>query len=196
MGSNPIIFVSKMLLSKIILNLRKNKKNYNYNKLFIEKLKGLIVRLKNTNNPADIYKLLETLNFKKKVIESNNVNKNLIRHIINIKFSASNTLVNVTDIEGSPKIFISSGMVGLKGKQKKHQPTAIVKILKFLVAKMKFLGSNPVAIHFIGAKRYQILLSIKLLKTKVFIKSIRNYNLKAYNGCRPRKMRRLKKRSM
>ena len=46
-------------------------------------------------------------------------NSDLIRYIVNINFSESNTLVNVTDIAGNPKVFVSSGMVGLKGKQKK-----------------------------------------------------------------------------
>ena len=185
-----------MLLSKFISDLKKNKKYSEYNKLYIEKLSKLLFQLKNVNKPLEVYRLLEKLRQKKKMFNVGGSNSDLIRYIVNINFSESNTLVNVTDIAGNPKVFVSSGMVGLKGKQKKYQPTAIVRILKFLATKIKFVGTYPVAVHFTGAKRYQILLSIKLLKTKVFIKSIRNYNLKAYNGCRPKKMRRLKNRSI
>jgi len=124
------------------------------------------------------------------------VKRGFIRYIINIRFSESNTLVSVTDIEGNPKICFTSGVVGLKGKLKKYHPTALVRILKLLFSKVQFIGTSPVAVHFVGAKRYHILLAIKLLKKKVFINVIRNYNLKSYNGCRPRKMKRLKHRSV
>jgi ribosomal protein S11 len=157
----------------------------------MERLSEIILYLTKANESNNRKLITKNLNLKNRNFDCNSQQK-MIRYIINIKFTASNTLVNVTDIEGNPKVFLSSGVVGLKGKMKKYHPTAIVKILKFLVSKIKFVGASPVAIHFIGAKRYQILLAIKLLKTKVFIKTIRNYNLKAYNGCRPRKMKRLK----
>ena len=158
----------------------------------MERLNEIILYLTKVKESNSLKLITKDLKLKKRNFGCINSNKKLIRFIINIKFTTSNTLVNVTDIAGNPKVFLSSGVVGLKGKMKKYHPTAIVKILKFLVSKIKFIGSSPVAIHFIGAKRYQILLAIKLLKNKVFIKTIRNYNLRAYNGCRPRKMKRLK----
>ena len=158
----------------------------------MERLNEIILYLTKVKESNSLKLITKDLKLKKRNFGCINSNKKLICFIINIKFTTSNTLVNVTDIAGNPKVFLSSGVVGLKGKMKKYHPTAIVKILKFLVSKIKFIGSSPVAIHFIGAKRYQILLAIKLLKNKVFIKTIRNYNLRAYNGCRPRKMKRLK----
>ena len=190
-----------MLLSKLIASLKSRNTSVFFNKNYVERLKELIFYLNNNKDFNSLKLLRNNLGLS----NNNNNNKdldnlyrsknNLIRYIINIKFSESNTLVNVTDIVGNPKVFISSGTVGLKGKMKKYHPTAIVKILKTLASKIKFIGMSPVAVHFRGAKRYHIILAIKLLKTRVFIKSIRNYNLKAYNGCRPRKMKRLKQRS-
>ena len=181
-----------MLLSKLIGSLNKKKSNFSCNKIYMERLNEIILYLTKVKESNSLKLITKDLKLKKRNFGCINSNKKLIRFIINIKFTTSNTLVNVTDIAGNPKVFLSSGVVGLKGKMKKYHPTAIVKILKFLVSKIKFIGSSPVAIHFIGAKRYQILLAIKLLKNKVFIKTIRNYNLRAYNGCRPRKMKRLK----
>ena len=184
-----------MLLSRLIKNLKKKHFSHSYNEIYMKRLEKIIFYLVNSKDSNTLQLISKDLNLTERNFDSIVKNK-LIRYIINIKFTESNTLVNVTDIEGNPKVFLSSGVVGLKGKMKKYHPTAIVKILKFLVAKIKFVGASPVAIHFSGAKRYQILLAVKLLKTKVFIKTIRNYNLKAYNGCRPRKMKRLKHRSL
>ena len=181
-----------MLLSKLIGSLNNKKTNFSCNKNYMEQLNETILHLTKAKETNNLKSIIKHLSFKKRNFDCISSHERLIRYIINIKFTTSNTLVNVTDIEGNPKVFLSSGVVGLKGKMKKYHPTAIVKILKFLVSKIKFVGTSPVAIHFIGAKRYQILLAIKLLKNKVFIKTIRHYNLKAYNGCRPRKMKRLK----
>ena len=183
-----------MFLSKILVELKKGSKNSFSNKNYVNQLNGLISFLKKIKSSNDVKLLTKSLNSIESNSEVMNLKSDLIRYVINIKFTESNTLVNVTDIEGNPKVFLSSGVVGLRGKMKKHQPAAIVKILKSLLLKIKFVGVFPVAIHFIGAKRYHISLSIKLLKNRVFIKSIRNYNLKAYNGCRPKKMKRLKHR--
>ena len=183
-----------MFLSRLIASLRKKNINCFYNKKYVERLNQVISYLNQVKESKSIRLLYNNLNLGHESFDDRNLKKDLIRYIINIKFTESNTLVNVTDIEGNPKVFITSGIVGLKGKMKKYQPTAIVKILKSLISKLKFVGVSPVAIHFRGAKRYHILLVIKLLKSKIFIKNIRNYNLKAYNGCRPRKMKRLKQR--
>jgi len=186
-----------MLLSKLIVSLKNKNTSFLFNKNYLDRLKELIFYLNNNKDFMSIKLLRDNL----RLIKGNNggvfVSKNdLVRYIINIKFTESNTLVNVTDISGNPKVFVSSGTVGLKGKMKKYHPTALVKILKYLALKINFVGFSPVAVHFRGAKRYHIILAIKLLKTKVFIKTIRNYNLKAYNGCRPRKLKRLKQRSL
>lgn len=183
-----------MLLSKLLVSIPKLDKISSHTKLYIKKLEkkiGLLHEIKNTKN----YKLIrKNLQLKSKKFDLG-IKQNLIKYIINIRFSETNTLVNITDIKGNPKVTFSSGIVHLKGKQKKHQPTALVKILKTMFSKIKFISTEPVALHFVRAKRFHIFLAINLLKSKVFIRTIRNYNLKPYNGCRPRKIRRIKKRS-
>ena len=185
-----------MLLSRLIVRFKKENSLLLNTKIYINRIKEIIEYLTNSNNSSDIKLISHHLKLSSRNLDFSNSKSNLIRYIININFTESNTLVNITDILGNPKVFVSSGVVGLKGKMKKYQPTALVKVLKYFMSKIKFVGVSPVAIHFRGAKRYHILLAIKLLKGRLFIKSIRNYNLKAYNGCRPKKIRRLKQRSI
>jgi len=183
-----------MIVSRLLDYLVNTKNSQTYDKLVISQLEEKIEKLKKIggSNQSESKMLSDSLGLRDNKELYNQ--QDLISYIIHINFSESNTLLNVTDIEGLPKIMLSSGSVGLKGKQKRFQPTAVVKLLKVMFSRVKFIGEKPVAIHFTNARRYHILLAIKLLKKKVFIRTIRNYNLKAYNGCRPRKMRRMKQR--
>merc|ERR1712125_132649 len=140
-----------------------------YDKLVISQLENKIDTFKkigdsNLSDRKLLNKFLGLIETKEEIYNS----QDLINYIIHINFSESNTLVNVTDINGLSKIMLSSGVVGLKGKQKKFQPTAIVKLLKVMFSRVKFIGEKPVAIHFTNARRYHILLAIKLLKKNVF----------------------------
>jgi ribosomal protein S11 len=124
-----------------------------------------------------------------------NAKQNLIKYIINIHFSNTNTLVNVTDIKGNPLILLTSGLIKLKGKEKKTQPTALLNIFKVLLLKARFLFKTPVALHFKNVKTFYESFLINSLKNKVFIKTIRSYNLVAHNGCRLKKLSRFKRRT-
>ena len=123
-----------------------------------------------------------------------NFKQSLIVYIININLTNTNTLVSITDIKGNVKIFYSSGQVNLKGKQKTKQPAALVNILKLLMVKAKFIQSKPLALHFKNTKPHYESFIIKMLKKKFFIKTIRSYNLQPHNGCRPKKIKRFKKK--
>lgn len=119
----------------------------------------------------------------------------LINYIINVTLSQTNTIVNVTDVAGNPKISISAGLVNLTKRQKKKQPMALVNIFKVLLLKVGFLRNTPVAIHFKNTKAFYQSFLIKALKDKLFIKSIQSYNLSPHNGCRPKKLKRIKRRT-
>jgi len=116
--------------------------------------------------------------------------QNIIVYVININLTRTNTLITITDIKGNVKLFYSAGQVNLKGKQKTKQPTALINILKSLTVKAKFLRKNPVALHFKNTMPHYESFIIKMLKSRFFIKTIRNYNLQPHNGCRPKKLKR------
>lgn len=116
--------------------------------------------------------------------------QNLVRYIVHINLTSTNTLVSVTDIKGNVKLFYSSGQVNLKGKQKTKQPAALINILKRLLLKAKFMQNEPLAIHFKNTRSHYEAFIVKMLKTKFFIKTIRSYNTQPHNGCRPKKIKR------
>lgn len=72
---------------------------------------------------------------------------------------------------------------------------ALVNIFKVLLLKVGFLRNAPVAIHFKNTKAFYQSFLIKALKDKLFIKSIQSYNLSPHNGCRPKKLKRIKRRT-
>lgn len=118
----------------------------------------------------------------------------LIYYIINIRFSNTNTIITITDIKGNLKYYCTSGLIKLTGKQKKRQPTAIILLLKNILTQAKFLSNKPVALYFRNIPLKYEFLIIKFLKKNIFLKTIRSYNLQPCNGCRPKKIKRIKRK--
>lgn len=185
-----------MILSNI------NTKKLILNKFYIQKIKKLIFLFKQIKKSN---KKIKSLSYKINLFFSKNqqffknsyslVNQNIINYIINIVLTKTNTIVNITDIKGNVKLSFSAGLINLAKNQKNVQPMALINIFKKLLLKAKFLNNKAVALHFKNTKHYHELLIIKLLKTRLFIKSIQNYNLIPHNGCRPRKIKRIKRRT-
>lgn len=176
-----------MFLSKIL----KNKKIQNKQKiLLLKKLYFKILLLKSIFNNFKLYsKLLNT--YKN---SNNNLNK-LINYILIINMSPTNTLVNLTDPQGKLLISLSAGQLGLKGKQKRKQPSVLILLLKELLIKTRFIKNQAITLHFKNTKSYHESLVISMLSEKFFIQLVKSYNLLPHNGCRPKKLKRLKNKS-
>ena len=123
------------------------------------------------------------------------LNQNVIRYVINVISFPSNTVVNVTDVRGKVLVSVSEGLIGISKETKQSKSTQMVKIFKTLLVKAGFLKGTAVAVNFKNVKRYQESFVINLLKTKVFIKSIQSFTLIPHNGCRPKKIKKLKLRT-
>lgn len=171
-----------MLLSKIIKTKKKEKQ-------IMKKLYFFFKILKQSNiNNKSVLKLLKTdYNFNYFQTTSK-----LISYIIIIKMSLTNTLVSLVDINGNLLISLSAGQLNFKGKQKKKQPAVLIALLKELLSKASFVGNKPIAIHFKNTKFYHESIVISMLSEKFFIQFIKSYNLLPHNGCRPKKIKRLK----
>jgi len=188
-----------MFLSKILFNkkFQKNKtQSYLQIKLLLQKLFFKIIFLKKTNN----YRLLRHELNKYKVLEKNlidatknniNVTK-LISYVLIINMSLTNTVINLTDTTGKLLITLSAGNLNLKGKQKRKQPSVLIMLLKELLIKTQFVKNKTIAVHFKNTKEYHESLVISMLSEKFFIQFIKSYNLLPHNGCRPKKLKRLK----
>lgn len=182
-----------MILSKInkqpyINKLIKLIKILNKTQVFKQTVKKLVVFLKKKIK-------LKKKFLSNKVVTSKGFNQNTIRYVINIISFSSNTIINVTDVNGTVLVSISEGSIDLSKDSKKSQRTSVLKILKVLLAKAGFIKNKAVAVNFKNVKRYQESFFIKVLKPKIFIKSVQSFTLLPHNGCRPRKLKRRKFRT-
>ncbi len=197
-----------MILSNILSLQKKQTGNLKPTKTYVENLSILLKILNQLKSDKSISKVLKnkiTNNLYSKFILTKSKNsfnsknklikENLISYVINVNLSPTNTLVNVTDINGNPKITFSAGLVNLTKSQKKAQPMALINIFKALLLNARFLTNKPVALHFKNTKSFYESLIIKALKDKLFIKSVQSYNLSPHNGCRPKKLKRVKRRT-
>ena len=115
----------------------------------------------------------------------------LIAHIIKIYFSKTNTFLQVTNSLGQLKFFCSSGLLLVKGKNKKARTSVLKKMITVLLKKLKFLKNRPAVLHLknVGFKKAWIL---KKIERKMFLKAITGFNSYSHNGCRKKKVRRKK----
>lgn len=173
---NKYTYISK--LSDFLKILKKSRVLKKFNKSFYLHVKK---RLGNTK--------LNFLNRRK------TLPKNVIRYIINIISFRYNTVVSVTDTSGKVIVTVSEGLIKLSKESKQAKPIHVVKLLKNLLVNATFIKNKAVSIKFKNVKRHQEAFFINCLKSKVFIKSIESNKLIPHNGCRPKKIRKIKLRT-
>ena len=186
------IFKQISLQNKILSSLKNNVKTLQVLSNFLGslKLKRTSVTLIKTLNSKINIKSKKTCSNKQQVL-----NKNLVNYIVNVNLSPTNTLINVTDVVGNPRVSLSAGFADLTKKQKKKQPVALINIFRILLSKARFLKNKPIALHFKNAKKFHVFFLLRALKNKLFIKSVRILDFLPHNGCRPKKIRRVKWRT-
>jgi ribosomal protein S11 len=172
------------------------KKNFNFNKFLssVKLKKQYIIKLQdkistlNSSGKSNYKYLSSSISDNKTHLVQND---HLVMYIIDISFAETNTLLHVTDFAGNLEFFCSAGSLNYKGKQKKLRFLVFRDMFRILVSKLTFLKGKPVAVHLknVGSNRFWI---VKKLKTKFFIKVVRNFSSYPYNGCRKKKMRRKK----
>lgn len=156
----------------------------NEEKLYVKNIKTKINYLKEIkeNNYKNL-SLLSTCN--------RNDQNLIIMYIINISFLKTNTLIHVSDIKGSLKLFYSAGSAGLTGKQKLKRRIALSKIISMMIKKATYLNGKPVALHLNNVNYYKNLI-ISKLKHQLYVRVIKSFNQTPHNGCRNKKLRRKK----
>ena len=178
----------------ILSNINKYK---NIHKLF--KLINYLNKLQTSKHAVkSSLPLLKKNSLQSRLVEDTKVlikNQTTVRYIINIMFSSANTIINLTDVKGNSLITISEKSVNVSKDSKKFQLISAVKMFQKLLLHASFIKDKAVVLNFRNTKRYQESFCIKLLQTKVFIKSIQNYTFVPHNGCRPKKLKRVKLRT-
>jgi ribosomal protein S11 len=170
------------------LNLKINTflKSIKIKKKYIDNIKSKVLALNNFNN--ENYKTLSNFFTTVNKFKSNK-NSYLIKYIIDITFSKTNTRLHVMDFSGRLKLFYSAGFFNYKGKNKKVRFLVFKELFKVLLSKGKFLKNQPIAIHLKNTRKVKI---IKFLKKKFFVVSVKVFTSYPHNGCRKKKMKRKK----
>jgi ribosomal protein S11 len=154
---------------------------------FIEKDKNAIKLLNKE-------KFKKYTNFSQPFLRKKNVHHPIL-YIIHVSVLKKNTTIKLTDTKGQLKLFCSaSSSLKLSGKQKRMQPKVLINLLKHFLGKAYFLNNKLVALHSNHINKSLLRLVIQGLKKKIDIKTINYSNFFPHNGCRPKKIKRLKRK--
>lgn len=168
-----------MKLLSIIENISKKKKYINLLKSQSEKLTKI------KNKQSKCLSLTNNLNLKENQI---------VKYIIDITFSKTNTLLHIMSFSGKLIYFYSAGQFKFKGKNKRSLRLIIKEFYKLLVTRLKFLKGQPVVLNLKNLDSSQVWI-VKLFKKKFFITAVNTFKNIPYNGCRKKKVRRKKFRT-
>lgn len=147
-----------------------------------------------------IKKINKHIKDKQKIINKNNINI-FINYQILINFSISNIIFNITTIKGNNIISASSGILNYSSSQKKNKH-ALLNILHSLKNEnqsiknedsFNFLNNKNIVLSITGPVKKFNNLVINFLKKDYNILAIKLKNLTPHNGCKPKKIKRLKK---
>lgn len=116
--------------------------------------------------------------------------RNIIKGQVHIKSTYNNTIVTLTDLNGSVISWSSAGSLGFKGA-KKATPYAATNIVNTLLEKTKKVGLKEVDVFVkgIGSGRDSAVRAIAA--NGLIITSISDVTPVPHNGCRPPKPRRI-----
>jgi ribosomal protein S11 len=197
LNNNNTSFEKEKIIKKeveILLQTSKTTQLFVDNKLLlwniIEKDKNSILTLFNKT-------FLKKHHFSNCIKKGNSIQP--ILYIINISILKKNTTIQVMNTKGQLKLFCSaSSSLKLSGKQKVMQPKVLITLLKHFLNRALFLKNKNynenklIALHTKYLSRKFLKLVVRRLKKQVTIKTINYSNFFPHNGCRPKKLRRLK----
>jgi Ribosomal protein S11 len=196
------------------MNIQKKKQqlllSFFYPTLRVKKVKKLInkIRIKQNNsifkfqsrNQKHLSRYLKTKKntklFKNFFIDNFYKKLKHVKHIVNIKINPNNTLITLTDNFGNTKYKISAGMLGLHSSKKNYKLIYNLVLTEFF----KQLKNEKKYKNLLFRLNVPKLLRRRLVKRLKYY--IKNYNVfeglrqLAFNGCRPPKMRRKKRKGL
>jgi len=188
----------KLLLSFFYPTLRVKKVKKLINKIRIKQPKSIFKF--QSKNQKFLSRFLETKKNTKlfKNFFIGNFYKNLthINYIVNIKINPNNTLVTLTDNLGNAKYKVSAGMLGLHSSKKNYKLVYNLVLTEFF----KKLRNDKKYKNLLFRLNVPKLLRRRLIKRlKYYVKNsnvFEGLRQLAFNGCRPPKMRRKKRKGL
>ena len=111
-------------------------------------------------------------------------------HIVHVRLTPNNTICTLTDLNGATKCWTSSGSVGFKNS-KKSTYMACIAAGEQLGLKAKQQNIRNIDMNIAGFHKNKRAVLKGLIKAGLNIVAIRDTTPIPFNGCKPRKMRRL-----
>nr|AIG99568.1 ribosomal protein S11 [Karenia mikimotoi] len=121
--------------------------------------------------------------------------KKRLRGQIHILANFSNTIATLTDLKGNVLRWASGGSLGFKNTKKKTPIAARAVVRKLIEETRTMFNITEVQVTVAGAGWGRTYAVWALAKSRVRISRIRCTNSIPYNGCRPRKRRKLRRRT-
>jgi len=189
-----------MFLLQTIKNYKLRKKKDLFNVFYYEILINKIEK-----QVLDLIKIKEEgfNDESKQVFINNNLKDNyksegLVTLILGVSVYKTNIIVYLTDVKGKVRYYNTSGILGITKKQKRKTISVILKLLKVLVAENNYLNKDiEIALHFKNLnKRTCFVITTFLTKNLTNMKVIKISNNQPHNGCRPKKIKRKKRRKI
>lgn len=172
------VFEPNLKLNELLTSIKLKKQ-------YINRLQNQIIKLNKTKNVKDLTPKLKYFSLLEKR------ESYIVKYVVSITFTRSNTLLHVTDFSGKLKLFLSAGLINYQGKNKKNRNSVLRDFFRILTEKARFFKGQSIALHLknVSSFRFRIL---KTLKKFFLVLAVKNFNSYPYNGCRVKKTRRKK----
>nr|YP_010241695.1 ribosomal protein S11 [Rhizosolenia setigera]QTI82383.1 ribosomal protein S11 [Rhizosolenia setigera]WAQ69946.1 ribosomal protein S11 [Rhizosolenia setigera]WAQ69982.1 ribosomal protein S11 [Rhizosolenia setigera]WAQ70018.1 ribosomal protein S11 [Rhizosolenia setigera]WAQ70054.1 ribosomal protein S11 [Rhizosolenia setigera] len=164
--------------------------------MLLNKTKSNYLLKYNTNIREKIRDIKKTFEKNKLIHQNLSVNyffnkkeKKLIEYKIIIHLANKNVIFIITDKNSKIINYITSGLLGYKGFQKRSKDAVII-LLKKIFFFFNYINNKNTSIYIKGLK-YNRKLIIKKLKKKFIVKSLIYNDILPHNGCRPKKKKRI-----
>lgn len=120
-----------------------------------------------------------------------------VKYIIGITIYNTNTSIYLSDIKGTVKFFCSAGLLYMKRKERKKTIVVIIKLIKFMLIKIRFISKHDlIALHLKNFRGHLSSFTLRYLLKYYNIELLKVNNNQPHNGCRPRKLKRKKKQKL
>lgn len=176
-----------------LLQISKDLIEYKLVKLYYLKnlLKKFKIQLKNLKTSKNVRLLVSDDNFL--------INKSVksISYIIGVHIYKTNIVIYLSTIKGEIKFFYTAGSLNLKKNQKKKKVVVLTKLLKVLLLNVNFITQKDViALHLQNFSEGLVKVIYSFLIKHYNLEVVQVNNNQPHNGCRPRKLKRKKRRKL
>ena len=190
----------QLLLSFFYPTLRIKKTKKLFNKIKTKQMNSVLFFKFRTKNQKSLVRFLRirknTKLFKNFFLNTFYKKVLITKHIINIKVNPNNTMITMADNFGNTKYKMSAGMLGLHSSKKNYKLVYNLVLTEFF----KYLKNERKYKHLLFRLSVPKMLRRRIVKRlKFYIKTpniFEGLRQLAFNGCRPPKMRRKKRKGL